>query len=200
MWLHCAKCWPQTSQREGISAQAQYHATQRNTTFGLELAHIHPTQGKEVTDKWYFSGRLLSHILVVSPLKTQQLDTQLSVTFPFIHHYFGDEHYAFIQKYSSFPFFTGEKMKMSSCATMMTGTTVSSVRNFYGMPTPQLSKTPSKLKAFCIFLMLLQVTIQSYKPHLLRQYSGPASVYKWWQVEYSPLRQSNRKRKLDRCH
>lgn len=50
-----------------------------------------------------------SHILVVSHLKTQQLDTQLSVTFPFIYHYFGDRHYAFIQKYSSFPFFTGKK-------------------------------------------------------------------------------------------
>lgn len=56
--------------REGISAQTQYHTTGRNTTFGLQLAHIHPTWGRKVTDKLlFFPGRLLSHFLVVSCFK-----------------------------------------------------------------------------------------------------------------------------------
>jgi len=195
MGPYSAKCWPQTSQRQGISAQAQYHATRGSTTFGLELAHIHPTWGnvRLLLLNDYFSRRLLSRILVVSHLKTQLSDTQLSVIFPFIYHYFGDKHYAFIQKYNLFPFFTrkkNENVLLHNSDDWVYGIFCKEFLMVCLLLTNQKPPVNWKLFVYSSYSCKLPYNLTKHTHSCGIQDPLPASVYKWWQVEYLPLQPS----------
>lgn len=133
--------------------------------------------------------RFLFHILTASHLNTQQSDTKFSIS---LYHYLGDEHHTFIHKYSSFLLFTWKKTKISSCARLMTGTTVSSVRNFWWCACFSLSQNPQYNKSF------LYITHPSWScrspysstkgGHMPHSWGTQhPSVYERWQVKYGPL-------------